>query len=442
MVTVQLPIYNEYTTVERLLTAVVSLDYPRDRLQIQLLDDSTDETTNLAARLISAWQAAGVNISHLHRKHRQGYKAGALANGMLTAGGEYVAIFDADFVPPPDFLVRCLPHFTDPQVGCVQTRWGHLNREYSLLTRLQAMAIDAHFMVEQTARSRSGLLMNFNGSAGIWRTICIQDSGGWQAGTLTEDFDLSYRAQLRGWRFAYLPDVVVPAELPVQITAFKNQQARWARGSLQTARKLLVPLLKSALPLRLKITGTLHLTHYLVHPLLILALLLSLWIRFQAAAILPWASVLLITSLISPLLYLTSAPLEAPSWSKRLQLIPALMIFSIGISLNNARGALLGLFGTRQGSFVRTPKFGVQQPTDRWEFSRYALRHNSWGMGEFILALFAFSGVFLSILNADFHLTPWLLLYGMGYGLIAGISIKQSGHRLEMRAKNIRSTGN
>jgi cellulose synthase/poly-beta-1,6-N-acetylglucosamine synthase-like glycosyltransferase len=425
-VTVQLPIYNEFTTVERLLAAVVSLDYPHDRLQIQVLDDSTDETVHLVDRLVVFWQAAGVNIIHVRRDHRQGYKAGALAHGTSSASGDFIAIFDADFVPPPDFLKRCLPHFFDPKVGCVQARWGHLNRDYSLLTRLQAMAIDAHFMVEQTARLNSGLLMNFNGSAGIWRKCCISDAGGWQSRTLTEDFDLSYRAQLRGWRIDYLPDLVVPAELPVQMAAFKQQQARWARGSLQTARKLFIPLIQSSLPLRLKFMGAIHLTHYLVHPLLLLALLLSLWMRFQVSEIFQWVPVLMITALISPLLYLTGAAPEAPSWPRRLLLIPALMLLSIGISYNNARAALLGLFGSDEGDFVRTPKFAVERRSDRWEFSRYAIARNSWGTVEVMLMILSMMGLLQALRNMDVYFIPWLLLYGCGYGFIVIISIEQS----------------
>ncbi len=431
-ITVQLPIFNEFTTVERLLKAVSALDYPPEKLQIQVLDDSTDETSLLITQMVTNLKNEGVNIVHIQRKHRQGFKAGALAHGMLSASGEFVALFDADFVPPPDFLKRSIPWFNDPRVGCVQSRWGHLNRDYSLLTRLQAMAIDAHFMVEQTARSRNGLLMNFNGSAGVWRSACIVDAGGWQSGTLTEDFDLSYRAQMKGWQIDYLPDLVVPAELPVQMTAFKQQQARWARGSLQTAKKLLIPLLKSKLPLRLKITGTLHLTHYLVHPLLLLALLLSIWMRFQIFEIFQWIPLLMVTVLISPLLYLTSPAPEAPNWLQRLKLIPGLVLLSIGISLNNAQAALIGLFISNEGVFVRTPKFSVKHAADRWELSRYVLRNNPWGIGEFILTLLSLLGLFQAVTNHDFFLIPWLMFYGAGYGLISMISLKQAIRQLTL----------
>ena len=429
-VTVQLPIYNEFTTVERLLKAVSALDYPPAKLQIQVLDDSTDETSSLITQLVTNLKNEGVNIVHIQRNHRQGFKAGALANGFLLASGEFVAIFDADFVPPPDFLKRSIPWFNDPKIGCVQCRWGHLNRDYSLLTRLQAMAIDAHFMVEQTARSRNGLLMNFNGSAGVWRSACIVDAGGWQSGTLTEDFDLSYRAQMQGWRIDYQPDLVVPAELPVQMTAFKQQQARWARGSLQTAKKLLIPLLKSKLSMRLKITGTLHLTHYLVHPLLLLALLLSIWMRFQVFEIFQWIPLLMVTVLISPLLYLTSPAPEAPNWPQRLKLIPGLVLLSIGISLNNAQAALIGLFISNEGVFVRTPKFSVKHAADRWELSRYVLRNNPSGIGEFVLMALSLLGLLHALANRDYFIIPWLMFYGTGYGMIAMISFKQAIRQL------------
>ena len=250
--------FNEAASVIRLLNAVSGLDYPKQQLEIQILDDSTDETTKIIEEFISSYNPSGLLISHYHRQQRSGYKAGALAEGLTLAKGDFLAVFDADFIPPPDFLKRVIPWFVDHHLGCIQTRWGHLNRDNSLLTKLQALAIDAHFMVEQTARSRSGYLMNFNGSAGIWRKACIQDAGGWQAETLTEDFDLSYRAQLKGWSFDYLPDVVVPGELPPVINVYKTQQKRWARGSIQTARKLLKPLMQSELKGWIKFEGVLH----------------------------------------------------------------------------------------------------------------------------------------------------------------------------------------
>ena len=268
-VTVQLPIYNEMYTIERLLSAVAGLDYPDGRLEIQVLDDSTDDTRRVAARTVARLRQRGIDVAHVTRRDRADFKAGALAAGMARAKGELVAIFDADFIPPPDFLRRVVPHFADPAIGCVQTRWGHINRDYSFFTRAQALGVDGHFVVEQTARSRAGLFINFNGTAGVWRRACIEDAGGWQGDTITEDLDLSYRAQLRGWRMGYLPHVVVPAELPVQISAFKRQQSRWAQGSIQTVLKMIGPLLRSSQPWRVKLGGVVHLTNYLVHPLML-----------------------------------------------------------------------------------------------------------------------------------------------------------------------------
>lgn len=432
LVTIQLPVYNELTTIERLVKETAAIDYPGGRLQIQILDDSTDETTSVISNLLPSLRQEGVNIEHIHRADRAGFKASALANALNSATGEYIAIFDADFIPPRDFIYKCLPWFNDPTVGCVQGRWGHLNRDYSMLTRLQAMAIDAHFMVEQTARSRSGLLMNFNGSGGMWRKACIEDAGGWQAGTLTEDFDLSYRAQMKGWRLEYLPDLVIPGELPVQMAAFKQQQARWARGSLQTARKLLVPLLRSPLPIKLKITGTLHLTHYLVHPLILLTLMLSIIMRIQDAAIFQWAPLFMLSAIVPPLLYLTSPAPEAPSWLRRLKLIPLLLLLSIGISVNNTKAALLGLFVTNEGVFVRTPKFAVHHSEQRWEQSRYAIGNDPIGFWEFFFMLFAFTGLIVAWILGDYLFAPWLFLYSSGYGLIVFISVMQSIRRKTM----------
>ncbi len=433
-VTIQLPVYNELTTIERLVKETAAIDYPGGRLQIQILDDSTDETTSVISNLLPSLRQEGVNIEHIHRAERAGFKAGALANAMNSATGEFIAIFDADFIPPRDFIYKCLPWFNGPTVGCVQGRWGHLNRDYSMLTRLQAMAIDAHFMVEQTARSRSGLLMNFNGSGGIWRKTCIEDAGGWQAGTLTEDFDLSYRAQMKGWRLEYQPDLVIPGELPVQMAAFKQQQARWARGSLQTARKLLVPLLRSPLPIKLKITGTLHLTHYLVHPLILLTLMLSIILRIQDAAIFQWAPLFMLSAIVPPLLYLTSPAPEAPSWLGRLKLIPILLLLSIGISVNNTKAALLGLFLTNEGVFVRTPKFAVHHSKQRWEQSRYAIVNDPIGFGEFFFMLFAITGLIIAWILGDYLFAPWLFLYASGYGLIVFTSVMQSIRRKTMNA--------
>ena len=268
-VTVQLPIYNEFYVVDRLIDAAVRLDYPADRIEIQVLDDSTDETVEKARRIVNQYKAQGINISHLHRTNRAGHKAGALEAGFAKAKGEFVAIFDADFVPEPSFLLKTVPYFKDKEIGMVQARWGHINQDYNLLTKAQSYGIDGHFMIEQVARNASNLWMNFNGTAGIWRKACVVDAGGWEHDTLTEDFDLSYRAELKGWKFRYFKDIVCKAEIPAMISAYKSQQFRWCKGSIQTAVKLLPRIWNAELPWRIKSEAIIHLINYSVHPLMV-----------------------------------------------------------------------------------------------------------------------------------------------------------------------------
>lgn len=380
VVTVQLPVYNEPCVVERLLDAVARLDYPRDRLEIQVLDDSTDETPRLVAAKVLQLRADGWNIHHLRRPHRQGFKAGALQFGLERARGEIMAIFDADFVPPPDLLRRTVDYFTDPKVGMVQLRWGHLNDQQSLLTRVQSILIDGHFLIEQTARSRSGRFFNFNGTAGLWRRQCIEDAGGWSADTLAEDLDLSYRAQLRGWRFVFLPDVVVPAELPVEMTAFKTQQHRWAKGTIQTCKKLLPSVWRSSLPLKIKLEATIHLTSNFGYVMLVVLCLLC---RAPAAANAVhlagghwWMKLLFVdmplffAATVSVVAFYIFAQRELHvRWWERLAYVPLMMAVGVGLSLNNARGVLEAVFNHRS-EFVRTPKYGLkpraQQMYRRW----------------------------------------------------------------------------
>jgi cellulose synthase/poly-beta-1,6-N-acetylglucosamine synthase-like glycosyltransferase len=430
-VTVQLPIYNERHTVDRLLDAVAALDYPRDRLQVQVLDDSTDDTVALAAARVARLRQAGLDIVHLHRTDRAGFKAGALAAGLRRASGEFVAVFDADFVPPPDFLRRTLPWFAAARVGCVQTRWTHVNRDYSRLTRVQALGVDGHFAVEQAARCRSGLFLNFNGTAGVWRASAIADAGGWQHDTLTEDLDLSYRAQLRGWRIAYLPEVAVPAELPAQMDAYKRQQARWAKGTLQTARKLIDRLLRSNQPLSVKVEGVLHLTGYLVHPLILLLVLITpLMAAFAPdSAVLRIAPWLMAAAAGPPVMYLAAHTPTGPRLAQRLRLLPWMIVLGIGLSLNNGRAALAGLFGKGGGTFLRTPKFALASIAERWESSVYALPRDRWVMAEIALSLLSLSGIAIAIGRADWGFLPWLSVYAIGFGGVAWVSVTQSLRR-------------
>ncbi len=432
-VTVQLPVFNELHTVERLITAVSALDYPRERFEVQVLDDSTDATTAIVAALVAREQAAGLNITHLHRARRDDYKAGALAAGLRRAQGEFIAIFDADFVPSPDFLRRCMPWFANPRVGCVQARWAHLNRDYSVFTRLQALGIDSHFIVEQTARARSGFFLNFNGTAGVWRKAAIEDAGGWQGDTLTEDIDLSYRAQLEGWRIEFLPEVSAPAELPVQMAAYKSQQARWAKGSLQTARKLLWPLLRSSQPVRVKIAGALHLTAYLVHPLVLGAMLLALPMSFSRSPVLHWVPLLMFAALGPPLLYFTAAAPDGPDGRGRLKLLPGLILLGIGLSFNNSRTALAGLFFPGRGAFQRTPKFAVRRPEERWERSGYALKQDPWVWAEALLGWFAVACALRLYPSAEAGVyggfVLWLIVYAASFGYVVTITVAQAARR-------------
>ncbi len=365
LVTVQLPLYNEKFVASRLLEAAAALDWPKEKLEIQVLDDSTDETRELVAAKVAELRRRAVPITHVHRDERKGFKAGALAAGLEKAKGEYVAVFDADFLPPPDFLTRTIPFFTDPKVGMVQARWGHLNRSHSLLTAVQAVLLDGHFLLEHTARHRSGRFFNFNGTAGIWRKEAIEDAGGWDQDTLTEDLDLSYRAQLRGWKFVYLPDLVVPGELPAEMNAFKSQQHRWTKGALENSRKLLPRLWKAPVPLKVKLEATVHMTSNLAYLFMLAVSLILLpvlaWRLHHANTWLTWAAdgFILFAATISVLLFyaLSQAVQGKGRLLRSLLLFPLLMALGIGISLNNALAVLEGLAG-KKSPFVRTPKTG------------------------------------------------------------------------------------
>jgi cellulose synthase/poly-beta-1,6-N-acetylglucosamine synthase-like glycosyltransferase len=421
-VTVQLPIFNERYTVERLLEAVTRLDYPRDRLQIQVLDDSTDLTTKLVRNLVTQYQARGLNIQLMHRVRRDGFKAGALAKGLERATGELIAIFDADFVPGADWLRRTVPEFRDSQLGCLQTRWGHLNHDQNLLTRLQALALDGHFVVEQTARADSGLFLNFNGAAGLWRRAAIEDAGDWRADTLTEDFDLSYRAQLRGWRAGYLPDVVVPAELPTQIDAFRQQQFRWAKGNAQTMRKLAPRIWRAQLPLRVRLAALIHLAGYVFQLFMLALLVLSLPVGLWAGGIqhyFVWAG---LAAFGLPLLYGLSKTEYTPRLRDRLIIMPLLLLLGYGLSLSNSVAVLQGLVGYG-GEFIRTPKFNLD---NRRAHTLDATLRHSVGWGELILSAYALGVIALLWPKEGWASVPWLLSYVAGYLFIVGLNIKQS----------------
>jgi cellulose synthase/poly-beta-1,6-N-acetylglucosamine synthase-like glycosyltransferase len=426
-VTVQLPVYNERYVVERLIDAACALDYPEAKLEIQVLDDSTDCTSELARRRVAHHAARGRDVRYLRRGDRVGYKAGALAYGLRQAGGAFVLVLDADFVPPPDLLRRLLPPFVDPRVGMVQARWGHLNRDASWLTRAQALILDAHFHIEHGARAAAGLFFNFNGTGGMWRTACLRDAGGWQADTLTEDLDLSYRAQMRGWRFVYLPDVVVPGELPERISSFKSQQARWAQGSIATARKLLPELLRGPWRWRVKLEAIAHLTSY-VPAALTLALVLLL---FPAAVArlehgppaLLLADLVCFLAAIGPLGLLYTETLRAGGnrvWPNILFAVPTILALGIGLSLNNTRALAAGLSQSGDAEFVRTPKHGGTKGGYRARASRWvaALELGLAGYVAFAIGYALTNGLYPSL--------PFLALFQFGYIAVGSGSLPRA----------------
>jgi len=419
-VTIQLPIYNERYVVERLLEETAKIDYPRELLQIQVLDDSTDDTHPFTRSLVRDYRAAGLPIEYIHRENRHGYKAGALENGLKTASGEIVAIFDADFVPPRDFLHRTVHFFTDSKVGMVQTRWGYLNRHHSVLTEVQAMLLDGHFVLEHVARAGGGLFFNFNGTAGVLRKSMIQDAGGWQHDTLTEDSDLSYRAQLKGWKFVYVPTVECPSELPVETYGFQVQQSRWAKGLTQVAMKLLPQILKSDLPLRVKAEAFFHLTPNISYPLMIVVSVMMLpvmIVRFYMG----WLEMLLIDFplivasfwSISAFYVVAHRELFPKTWKRAFLFLPALMAAGVALTIINSRAVFEALIGYKT-EFARTAKYGQQQPL-RIRDDKYR-RRSGWMPYAEIVAGSLFLAMTVYALNSyNYFAAPFLLLFVGGY---------------------------
>ncbi|RJP80089.1 MAG: glycosyltransferase [Desulfobacteraceae bacterium] len=425
-VTTQIPVFNEFNVVERVVRAACRMDYPLEKHEIQILDDSTDGTVHVAHELTEELKKQGFHIRHIQRKRREGFKAGALAEGLRQSSGELIAIFDADFVPPENFLSTVVPYFLmDQELGLVQARWGHLNRKRSLLTRVQSIGIDGHFMIEQSARYVGNLFMNFNGTAGMWRKSAIHDGGGWSWDTLTEDMDLSYRVQLAGWKTMFLPDLVVPAEIPENINAFKSQQFRWAKGSIQTAIKLLPGLLRSPAPFFKKVEAFFHLTHYLVHPMmLILSLLAFPVIRFVNYApgptlffILAW---MLAVSMAAPgTLYVVSQRAAYPDWKKRILVLPFLVMVGVGIAVSNSKAVAEALLGWKS-EFLRTPKKGDI------EVIRYQTMIPWTGALEMIVGVYC-TWSFGYYLFAEKYLVGYFLsIYAFGFLFTGLLSITQS----------------
>jgi cellulose synthase/poly-beta-1,6-N-acetylglucosamine synthase-like glycosyltransferase len=432
LVTIQLPLYNEKYVAERIIEATCNIAYLPENLEIQVLDDSTDDTVDIVAEVVKKYQEKGFDIKHIHRSNRQGYKAGALKEGLAVAKGEFVAIFDADFIPKPDFLLKTLPYFlTNPKMGMVQTRWEHLNSEYSLLTRTQAMALDGHFVIEQNVRNKAGFFINFNGTGGIWRKACIMDAGNWEADTLTEDLDLSYRAQLKGWKFKFLNRVTSPAELPSEINALKSQQFRWTKGAVETARKILPKVWKSDLPLGKKIHSTFHLTSNIVFPFILLAGILNvplIFIKHQGGYENYFAimSVFVFAFIGSFLFYLYSQKDIYPDWQRRIFLFPLFMAGSMGFAVNNTKAVIEGLL-RKKSEFVRTPKYKITDKKESWAGKQYTpVKVSFTVILEAGLALYCFFGVVSSIYFLEIAALPFQLLFSMGYGLVASLSLKHA----------------
>src|SRR4051794_23808891 len=444
-VTIQLPLYNERYVVERLIEETVKMDYPKELLQIQVLDDSTDDTAPFAEALVEQYRALGYPIEYLHRSNRHGFKAGALQAGLNSATGELVAVFDADFIPPADFLMRTVHHFTDPKVGVVQTRWSYLNRDYNFLTEVEGMLLDGHFILEHGARSRAGYFFNFNGTAGILRIKMIDDAGGWQHDTLTEDSDLSYRAQLKGWKFMYLPGLDCPSELPVEMHGFQVQQSRWAKGLTQVAMKLLPSILKAPISRRVKIEAFMHLTPNITYPLMIIvsALMLPVMIvRFYMGI---WQMMfldlpLIVASFWSISLFYVVAQRELypKNWKRSIFMLPMLMAVGVGLTIINTRAVLEALFGV-ETSFVRTPKYAIGERQVKLENKQYR-RRSGWlpylelGFGTYFLGM-----VIFAITTYNFLSIPFLMLFVFGY-YWAGFSTLYQEHQSRlawMKARNL-----
>jgi cellulose synthase/poly-beta-1,6-N-acetylglucosamine synthase-like glycosyltransferase len=434
-VTVQLPIYNERYVIERLIEAVALFDYPHELLDIQVLDDSTDETQAVAQNCVDRFRALGLPISYIHRDNREGFKAGALQKGLTSAAGELIAIFDADFIPPADFLRRTVPYFVEPRLAMVQTRWTYINRNYSPLTEVEAILLDGHFAIEHSSRFRSGLFFNFNGTAGIWRRNAIEDAGGWQHDTLTEDTDLSYRAQLRGWRFLYLPEIECPSELPVEMNAFKSQQARWAKGLMQTAKKILPRVLRSDAPAAVKAEAVFHLTANISYPLMVflsIILLPAMIVRFYQG----WFQVLAIdlplflasTCSVSSFYLAAERAFYPKTWKRTFLYLPFVMATGIGLSVRNAFAVMEAIFGVKS-EFVRTPKYRVESAAKEhgaWAKKSYRKRAGWMPFAEVALGLYFAAAVVYAVQNENYATIPFLLLFVWGYLYTGLMSLGQT----------------
>jgi cellulose synthase/poly-beta-1,6-N-acetylglucosamine synthase-like glycosyltransferase len=435
-VTIQLPIYNEQFVIDRLIDACCRLDYPRDRFEIQVLDDSTDETTQVAQQIVERYATgfAGMPpqpIHYLHRTNRHGFKAGALDKGLDVAKGEFVAIFDADFVPPREWVMQVIHHFAEPGIGMVQTRWTHLNRNYSFLTQVEAILLDGHFVLEHGGRSRAGVFFNFNGTAGMWRREAISQAGGWQHDTLTEDTDLSYRAQMVGWNFKYLQDVECPAELPIEMTAFKTQQARWAKGLIQTGKKILPRVMASDQPWHTKLEAWYHLTANISYPLMIVlstllmpAMIIRSWQGWLQMMLIDFPLFIASTMSVSSFYLVSQKELFPKTWYKTFLYVPFLMALGVGLTITNTKAVLEALFGV-QSAFARTPKYRVNKKGEKSQAKIYRKRLGIVPWIELAIGCYFTFTVWYAITSENYFTVPFLLLFVLGYWYTGLLSLLQ-----------------
>ena len=440
-VTIQLPIYNEKYVAARLVNAVCALDYPKEKLCIQVLDDSNDETNDILKNLVEDYQKKGFDIIHVRRGNRKGYKAGALRYAMKFAKGDFIAIFDADFIPPTWFLKKALSYFCKPEIGLVQCRWGHVNEKYSALTKAQALSLDLHFLIEQKAKSNTNLFINFNGTAGVWKRQCIEDSGGWHTSTLVEDLDLSYRAQMKGWKCVFIQDIVVDAELPVQMNAAKRQQFRWAKGSIQCAIKLLGDVAIKRIPIEAKVQAFVQLTRHIVHPLmliqfLILPILLAAKINLYVVSGLPVLTIVAYLA-VGPIAYIMIIrELWAKSWKSKVLSYLYLVFYSAGMSVNNTVAVFDALFG-KKNEFLRTPKFGIVKNSDDWRDKAYALPFTKTTLLEIFFGIYGIIGMFVAIFSNNPVFAPILGIQVVGFLYIAYLSVSHSISK-KSKSRNMR----
>ena len=444
-ITIQLPIYNEKYVAKRLVDAVCNLDYPKDQMNIMVLDDSDDDTVDVLEKTVNYYKTQGFQIEHVRRGTRKGYKAGALKYAMQITDTELVAIFDADFIPPTWFLKRAIPHFSKPNIGLIQCRWGHVNENYSTITQVQALSLDFHFLIEQKAKSNSHLFMNFNGTAGIWKRDCIEDAGGWHTATLVEDLDLSYRAQMKGWKCVFLPDIVVDAELPAQMNAAKRQQFRWAKGSIQCATKLLFDItVKRKVSIEAKIQAFIQLTRHIVYPLMLiqflaLPILLAGQINLYVVSFLPIITFATYLAMGPGAYILIIQNMYGKSWKSKAKLLPALLVYNAGMSVNNTVAVFDAIFG-RKNEFLRTPKYGIINKNDDWKGKAYNLPFTQTTLLEIFFGVYGTLAIFISIFSNNPIFVPIIAIQTLGFFYIAYMSLSHTQFKRNKSSKQRKMT--